>query len=76
MVCLHFCDINTVHSTYFYLFISLAITGRHVVFGKVLEGLDIVYKIEAVGSPDGGTSKVVKIVKSGELPMEAGEAEL
>merc|ERR1719446_1146550 len=41
--------------------------GRHVVFGKVLEGLDIVTKIEAVGSSSGKTSKTVTIEDSGEL---------
>jgi peptidylprolyl isomerase len=46
--------------------------GRHVVFGKVLEGMDIVKKIEALGSQDGKTSKVIKIADSGELPA-AGE---
>jgi cyclophilin family peptidyl-prolyl cis-trans isomerase len=45
--------------------------GKHVVFGEVLEGMDIVYKIEAVGSPSGATTKPVVIVKSGELPVEA-----
>jgi len=34
--------------------------GKHVVFGKVVEGLDIVKKIEAVGSQSGKTSKEVK----------------
>jgi len=43
--------------------------GRHVVFGKVLEGMDVVYKVEAVGSQSGKTSKKVTIVDSGELPM-------
>ena len=45
--------------------------GKHVVFGEVMEGMDVVYKIEAVGSPSGATSKPVVIVKSGELPVEA-----
>jgi len=40
--------------------------GKHVVFGKVVEGLDIVKKIEAVGSQSGKTSKEVKITASGE----------
>ncbi|KAK9842335.1 hypothetical protein WJX81_007359 [Elliptochloris bilobata] len=42
--------------------------GRHVVFGKVVEGMDIVFKIEAVGSPSGTPSKKVVITNSGELP--------
>ena len=41
--------------------------GKHVVFGKVVEGLDVVDKIEEVGSQSGQTSAPVKIAKSGEL---------
>merc|ERR1711918_154120 len=43
--------------------------GKHVVFGKVVEGLDVVKAVEAVGSQSGKTSKEVKIVDSGELDM-------
>merc|ERR1719482_1950453 len=43
--------------------------GKHVVFGKVIEGMDIVKAVEAVGSQSGKTSKEVKIVDSGELEM-------
>jgi len=42
--------------------------GKHVVFGEVLEGMDIVKKIEAVGSQSGTPSKEVTIFDSGELP--------
>ena len=45
--------------------------GRHVVFGKVLEGMDIVKKVEGFGSQSGKPSKPVEITDSGELPMEA-----
>jgi peptidylprolyl isomerase len=45
--------------------------GRHVVFGRVLEGMDVVLKVEGVGSQSGKTSKVVTITDSGELPVEA-----
>ncbi|MFW7378597.1 MAG: peptidylprolyl isomerase [Oligoflexus sp.] len=41
--------------------------NKHVVFGKVIEGMDIVKKIEAVGSPGGKPSKTVTITDSGEL---------
>merc|ERR1719253_1839973 len=41
--------------------------GRHVVFGKVLSGQDIVKKVEAVGSGSGSTSKLVMITDSGEI---------
>jgi peptidylprolyl isomerase len=41
--------------------------GRHTVFGKVLEGMDVVKKIEAVGSQTGNPKKQVKIVDSGEI---------
>ena len=45
------------------------LNGRHVVFGKVIEGMDVVKKIEAVGSGSGKPSKEVVIVDSGELPL-------
>ncbi len=41
--------------------------GKHVVFGKVVEGLDVVKQMEAVGSRSGTTSKPVVIADSGQL---------
>jgi peptidylprolyl isomerase len=41
--------------------------GKHVVFGQVVEGLDVVQAIEKVGSGSGSTSKQVTIAKSGQL---------
>lgn len=41
--------------------------GKHVVFGRVLEGMDVVKKVEALGSQSGRTRQPIKIVKSGEL---------
>merc|ERR1711862_606124 len=39
--------------------------GKHVVFGEVLEGYDVVKKIEAVGAGSGKPAKDVVIVDSG-----------
>jgi len=41
--------------------------GKHVVFGTVIDGLDVLDKIEAVGSDSGKVSKPVKIKASGQL---------
>ena len=41
--------------------------GKHVVFGKVLEGMEVVTAIEAIGSPSGTPSKTVVIAASGQL---------
>ena len=49
---------------------SSHLNGKHVVFGEVLEGYEIVQKIEDV--PKGPGDKPispVKITKSGELPV-------
>jgi cyclophilin family peptidyl-prolyl cis-trans isomerase len=39
--------------------------GKHVVFGKVIEGMDVVEAVEAVGSQGGETSKPVMIADCG-----------
>ncbi|MEU5216708.1 peptidylprolyl isomerase [Streptomyces sp. NPDC020807] len=39
--------------------------GKHVVFGEVVEGQDVVDKIEALGSPSGRPSAKVEIAASG-----------
>ncbi|XP_062229785.1 peptidyl-prolyl cis-trans isomerase CYP20-1-like isoform X2 [Phragmites australis] len=43
--------------------------GKHVVFGKVLSGMDVVYKVEAEGRQSGQPKSKVVIADSGELPM-------
>ena len=59
---------NTNGSQFFITTVATSwLNGRHTVFGRVLEGMDIVKKIEAVGSPSGQPSKEVVIVASGEL---------
>jgi len=44
--------------------------GKHVVFGKVVKGMDVVKTIEGVGSQGGETSKKVVIADSGEIPPD------
>ncbi|MET8859993.1 MULTISPECIES: peptidylprolyl isomerase [unclassified Streptomyces] len=50
-------------------FITTIVTGwldgKHVVFGEVVEGMDVVKAIEALGSGSGTTSKKIVISKSG-----------
>merc|ERR1719486_960453 len=41
--------------------------GKHVVFGQVVEGLDVVKKVESVGSQSGRTSRPVKVADCGQL---------
>ena len=41
--------------------------GKHCVFGKVVDGIDVVRKIEAVGSRSGPTSQKVVIQNCGQL---------
>ncbi|PQQ06534.1 peptidyl-prolyl cis-trans isomerase CYP20-1 isoform X1 [Prunus yedoensis var. nudiflora] len=43
--------------------------GRHAVFGKVLSGMDVVYKVEEVGGQNGVPKSKVVITDSGELPL-------
>lgn len=41
--------------------------GKHTVFGKVVDGIEVVDKIEAVGSQSGATAAPVMIKASGEI---------
>ena len=47
--------------------LSIINAGKHVVFGKVMEGMDIVKIMEETGSPSGKPSKIVKIKDCGQL---------
>merc|ERR1719419_106828 len=46
--------------------------GKHVVFGEVIEGYDVVEKIEAKGSRSGKPSSEIEIVECGEYDDEKG----
>ncbi|KAG2632038.1 hypothetical protein PVAP13_2NG058200 [Panicum virgatum] len=43
------------------------LNGKHVVFGKVVSGIDLLKKLEAVGGENGTPTRQVKIVDCGEV---------
>jgi peptidylprolyl isomerase len=49
--------------------------GKHVVFGRVIEGLELVKKIEGLGSRSGRTRSEIKIADCGELKDETKSAD-
>ncbi|CAM6117092.1 unnamed protein product [Calypogeia fissa] len=60
--------VNTNGSQFFLCTIATPwLDGKHVVFGKVVEGMDVVKAIEKVGSSSGKTSKTVTIADCGQL---------
>merc|ERR1740138_2051199 len=63
---------NTNGSQFFITTVKTSwLDGRHVVFGKVIEGMNVVQQVEAVGSSSGTPQKTVTIHDSGLL--EGGE---
>eukprot|EP00967_Tisochrysis_lutea_P065463 scaffold85140_cov22-Tisochrysis_lutea.AAC.1 len=59
--------------TQFYILFGPAphLNGRHVVFGRVLAGMDIVRRVEAVGSASGSPTEPVVIADCGVLDSDA-----
>lgn len=52
-------------------FLTTSITewldGKHVVFGEVTDGLDVVQKVESFGTQSGATTKKIVIADCGQL---------
>lgn len=47
--------------------------GKYVVFGNIIEGIEVLREIERVGSPGGVPRKSVKVARSGELLLNDAE---
>merc|ERR1740115_561517 len=61
---------NTNGSQFFICTIKTSwLDGKHVVFGRISKGMDVVKAVEKVGSQSGSTSKEVVIKDSGEIDM-------
>ena len=59
---------NTNGSQFFITFVVTSwLDGRHTVFGEVLEGFDVINKLEKIGSGSGTTSKKAVIADCGKL---------
>ena len=59
---------NTNGSQFFLCTVQTAwLDGKHVVFGSVTKGMDVVQAIEAVGTSSGKTTKQVVIADCGQL---------
>lgn len=56
-------------------FITTAVTGwldrKHVVFGKVTKGIEVVQSVEAMGSSSGATSTRIIIADCGEIKSKS-----
>lgn len=51
-------------------YLTLRLDGKHVVFGKVEHGIEVLNAIEAVGSGNGTPKKQVRIIDCGVLEEE------
>ncbi|CRK87699.1 CLUMA_CG001489, isoform A [Clunio marinus] len=59
---------NTNGSQFFITTVKTSwLDNRHVVFGSVVEGMDVVKKIESYGSQSGKPSKTITVTSSGQL---------
>lgn len=63
---------NTNGSQFFITFLKAPwLDGKHTVFGSIIEGIQVVKKVEMIGSPSGSPKAKVTIAACGQLLSEA-----
>jgi len=58
---------NKNNNNAFILFQTPWLNGKHVVFGSVVDGMDVVRAIERLGSQSGKSAGVIKIANCGQI---------
>ena len=67
---INFFDVNVF--IYCLIFTKIIVTtswldGKHVVFGKVVEGMDVVKQVESMGTDSGRPKKTIVVANCGQL---------
>ena len=76
MVSMANCGKNTNGSQFFIITAeggTKHLDGKHVVFGRVIQGMELVYRMEALGSDEGRPQKRVQVIDCGEMKLSPNQ---